>query len=123
MFFLYWRQLSLCLIAVLSLTVKGSSTLLAQSVPASHVAGRDIAAEKQVIQEASADTFLLAGDTSSSNAQAETAQPAAGSSTTTDGNFFERLTEFYRQDWNGSPQPTTAALRRALSSPLDSPPF
>ena len=37
MSFLYRRHLSLCLIAVLSLTVKGSSTLLAQSVSASHV--------------------------------------------------------------------------------------
>jgi Putative beta-barrel porin-2, OmpL-like. bbp2 len=123
MFCLCWRQLSLCVIAILLFVVSGPSMLLAQSVPASHVAAGNIAAEKQVIRETSVDTFLLAGDTSSSFSEAETAQVAAGPSSTTDGNFFERLTAFYRQDWNGSPQATPPAPRRALPSPLDGPPF
>jgi hypothetical protein len=74
MLFLYWRHLSLCLIAVLSLTIKGVIHVAGPISPASHVATGNMAAENQVIQEASADTFLLAGDGSSSIAQAETAK-------------------------------------------------
>ena len=40
--------------------------LLAHQSPQRTSARGNIAAEEQVIQEASADTFLLAGDTSSS---------------------------------------------------------
>jgi hypothetical protein len=41
-----------------------------------------------------ADTLLLAGEVSPSSAQTETPRPAAGSSTT-DGNFLQRITTFY----------------------------
>jgi hypothetical protein len=109
MFVLYLRDLSLCLIALLPLVIEGPSTLLAQTVCASNVCAGTIAAHrKQVIHAASADTFLLAGDDSSSIAQADTAQKSTGSSTAT-SNLFQRLTAFYEQDWNGRPQVTTSA--------------
>jgi hypothetical protein len=124
MFVLYLWHLSLCLIAILSLAVQGSSTLLAQTVSASNLAAGNIAVtEEQISREVSANTFLLAGDDSSSIAQAQTSQNSTGSSSAAGGNFFQRLTTFYRQDWNGSPQVAAPAPRRALPSPLDSPPF
>jgi hypothetical protein len=53
------------------------------------------------------------------------AQNEGGSSTSSlkTGCFFQRLTNFYRQDWNGTAQSAIAPPRRALPSPLDSPPF
>jgi hypothetical protein len=70
-----------------------------------------------------ADALLLAGNASSSLAQTETEQAPADSSTTTGGNFFKRLTTFYRQDWSGRLPNTAPTPRRALPAPLDSPPF
>jgi hypothetical protein len=39
------------------------------------------------------------------------------------GNFFERLGEFYWRDWTGKLPSTPAPARRALEAPLDSPPY
>src|ERR1700712_4448785 len=39
------------------------------------------------------------------------------------GNFFQRLGNFYLQDWKGSATTTAAPARRALPAPLDSPPY
>ena len=39
------------------------------------------------------------------------------------GNFFQRLGEFYWRDWTGKLPSTPAPPRRALEAPLDSPPF
>jgi hypothetical protein len=138
MFLSRGRHLRLCLAATLSFIVLGSSRLLAQTVSVSSTAQDELVADQVAAasrwalaakevqatrNDSPADTLLLAGGVSSSIAQTETARAAAGSSTTTDGNFFERLAAFYRQDWNGSSQQTTPAPRRALPSPLSSPPF
>ena len=39
------------------------------------------------------------------------------------GNFFQRLGEFYWRDWTGKLPSTPAPARRALEAPLDSPPY
>src|SRR5579863_2177594 len=60
-------------------------------------------------------------------AQQDTGAPAAQSPATETTkrarNFFDRLAEFYRQDWTGTAAPGPAAPRRGLPSPLNSPPF
>src|SRR5215467_14193582 len=48
--------------------------------------------------------------------------PAANAQPFT-GNFFQRLGEFYLRDWKGTLPSGPAPQRRALDSPLDSPPF
>jgi hypothetical protein len=40
-----------------------------------------------------------------------------------EGNFFQRLAQFYRQDWAGTNPATPAVQKRGLAAPLDSPPF
>ena len=40
-----------------------------------------------------------------------------------EGNFFQRLAQFYRQDWNGTNPSTPLPPKRGLPAPLDSPPF
>ena len=40
-----------------------------------------------------------------------------------EGNFFQRLAQFYRQDWAGTNPSTPLPPKRGLPAPLDSPPF
>ena len=40
-----------------------------------------------------------------------------------EGNFFQRLAQFYRQDWAGTNPAAPAVKKRGLQAPLDSPPF
>jgi hypothetical protein len=42
---------------------------------------------------------------------------------TSQGNFFQRLGSFYKQDWTGKLPASAPSARRALDAPLDSPPF
>ncbi|HXJ14225.1 MAG TPA: outer membrane beta-barrel protein [Candidatus Limnocylindrales bacterium] len=39
------------------------------------------------------------------------------------GNFFQRLVQFYHQDWAGTNPSATLPAKRGLPAPLDSPPF
>lgn len=39
------------------------------------------------------------------------------------GNFFQRLAQFYKQDWAGTNPAGSAPAKRGLASPIDSPPF
>jgi Putative beta-barrel porin-2, OmpL-like. bbp2 len=39
------------------------------------------------------------------------------------GNFFQRLVQFYKQDWAGTNPAGTSPAKRGLPAPLDSPPF
>lgn len=48
---------------------------------------------------------------------------SADSSHVLKGNFFERLVQFYEQDWAGTNPSTPASAKRGLPAPLDSPPF
>src|ERR1700689_4248852 len=60
-------------------------------------------------------------------------QPAAGSTTAQSapnnanyvltGNFFQRLAQFYKQDWAGTNPSTPLPPKRGLPAPLDSGPF
>jgi Putative beta-barrel porin-2, OmpL-like. bbp2 len=58
-----------------------------------------------------------------------TAQPASGqgsginSNYVLKGNFFERLVQFYHQDWAGTNPTATLPAKRGLPAPLNSPPF
>jgi hypothetical protein len=49
------------------------------------------------------------------------AAPAQGSGL--HGNFFERLGQFYKEDWTGKLPSSPTPPRRALDAPLDSTPF
>jgi Putative beta-barrel porin-2, OmpL-like. bbp2 len=53
--------------------------------------------------------------------QGGTAAPVSGSGL--QGNFFERLGQFYKEDWEGKLPSSPAPARRALDAPLDSSPF
>jgi hypothetical protein len=46
-----------------------------------------------------------------------------GQVTSTEEGFFVRLSTFYKADWTGKQSSSAAPARRALDSPLDSPPF
>ncbi len=65
----------------------------------------------------------------SSNDAQESTTPAAGQTPSTSsshelsGDFFERLGQFYRQDWAGTNPTTPSPAKRGLPAPLDSPPF
>jgi hypothetical protein len=67
------------------------------------------------------------GGPSISNAlQSEAKQTTPGdpdSNTELEGNFFQRLVEFYKRDWNGSFQGGAQPVRRIPPAPLDAPPF
>jgi hypothetical protein len=138
MSFSHGRQLRLCPAAVLF--VLGSSTLLAQTVSPSTQPNPPAPASAQVVEatqwaraatqvqlagdESPADMLLLASDSSSSIGQSDNGQAASQSSKGSGGgNFFQRLAEYYRKDWNGTLPSAAPAPRRALPSPLDSPPF
>jgi hypothetical protein len=53
------------------------------------------------------------------DAAAPPAAPGAG----LQGNFFQRLGSYYKEDWTGKLPSSPAPTRRALPAPLDSPPF
>ena len=124
MFVSHGRQLLLCLAVILSFFISKPYSLSAQTTSTAPESVDVAATEVQAPREVSADTFLLAGDDSSSIAQSDTRQNSTDPPQPASGNFLQRLTEYYRQDWNGSSQAATApAPRRALPAPLDSPPF
>ena len=57
------------------------------------------------------------------SAPAASGASSATSSATFDGNFFQRLGEFYAADWSGRLPQGETPKRRMLDAPLDSPPF
>ena len=65
------------------------------------------------------------GDTNSQN----TAQPASGKTSGINknyvlrGNFFQRLVQFYQQDWAGTNPAGPSVTKRGLPAAVDSPPF
>jgi hypothetical protein len=59
---------------------------------------------------------------SQANAQ-QTATPKPPQDHVLEGNFFQRLAQFYRQDWAGTNPSTPLPPKRGLPAPLDSPPF
>src|ERR1700733_10588874 len=74
MFVSHGRQTLQCLAVILSLFISKPSNLPAQTI-ATASASVDVAAtEMQTPREVSAETFLLAGDVSSSMAQSDSAQ-------------------------------------------------
>jgi hypothetical protein len=123
MFVSHGRHTSLCLAVIFSFFVPGSSTLFAQST-STPPASIDVAATTELQPpEPSTDTFLLAGDLTSSITQSELNQNSTEPSAVLSGNFFQRLVEYYRKDWNRTLPAAAPAPRRALPAPLDSPPF
>jgi hypothetical protein len=60
---------------------------------------------------------------SQSAASTEAQKPNGGKDYVLKGNFFERLAQFYRQDWAGTNPSTPVPAKRGLPAPLDSPPF
>jgi Putative beta-barrel porin-2, OmpL-like. bbp2 len=62
---------------------------------------------------------------SSSQAAQTTSQPSApdDSGHVLTGNFFQRLAQFYKQDWAGTNPSAPAVAKRGLPAPLDSGPF
>jgi hypothetical protein len=66
------------------------------------------------------------GPPASNAPQAEAQQTTSDnpdSNTGLNGNFLNRLIEFYKRDWNGSAQAGAGPTRRIPPAPLDSPPF
>lgn len=51
------------------------------------------------------------------------AAPSAKADYTLKGNFFQRLSQFYRQDWAGTNPASPSPDKRGLPAPIDSPPF
>jgi len=69
---------------------------------------------------------ISADDQSSSSQAAQTAsQPSTpdNSGHVLTGNFFQRLAQFYKQDWAGTNPSAPAVAKRGLPAPLDSGPF
>jgi Putative beta-barrel porin-2, OmpL-like. bbp2 len=60
---------------------------------------------------------------SQSTSSADAQKPHDGKDYVLKGNFFERLAQFYRQDWAGTNPSTPLPAKRGLPAPLDSPPF
>jgi Putative beta-barrel porin-2, OmpL-like. bbp2 len=69
---------------------------------------------------------ISADDQSSSSQAAQTtSQPSTpdNSGHVLTGNFFQRLAQFYKQDWAGTNPSAPAVAKRGLPAPLDSGPF
>jgi Putative beta-barrel porin-2, OmpL-like. bbp2 len=73
-----------------------------------------------------------AGTASAASPQQNSSSQTSGQQTATqnpaqdrvlEGNFFQRLAQFYRQDWAGTNPTPPAVQKRGLPAPLDSPPF
>jgi Putative beta-barrel porin-2, OmpL-like. bbp2 len=73
-----------------------------------------------------------AGTASSASPQQNSSSPASAQQTATqnpaqdhvlEGNFFQRLAQFYKQDWAGTNPSGPTVKKRGLPAPLDSPPF
>ena len=64
-------------------------------------------------------------DQSSPQAANTTSQPSAADNSghVLTGNFFQRLAQFYKQDWAGTNPSAPAVAKRGLPAPLDSGPF
>jgi hypothetical protein len=74
----------------------------------------------------SSQTASAASPQQNSSAQASTQQTATQNPSqdhVLEGNFFQRLAQFYRQDWNGTNPAGPTIKKRGLPAPLDSPPF
>jgi hypothetical protein len=72
-------------------------------------------------QTASASSPLQNSSSQASAQQTATQNPPQDH--VLEGNFFQRLAQFYRQDWNGTNPSTPLPPKRGLPAPLDSPPF
>jgi Putative beta-barrel porin-2, OmpL-like. bbp2 len=73
---------------------------------------------------------IAASSSSLSNTNPQnTAQPTNGQTSGINknyqlkGNFFQRLVQFYQQDWAGTNPAAPSVTKRGLPAPLDSPPF
>ena len=82
----------------------------------------------------SADGGAAALPASGNSVPDDSQQPASSSTSTApkppdnanyvlQGNFFQRLAQFYKQDWAGTNPSTPLAAKRGLPAPLDSGPF
>jgi hypothetical protein len=82
----------------------------------------------------SADGAAAALPASGNSVPDDSQQPASSSTTTApkppdnanyvlQGNFFQRLAQFYKQDWAGTNPSTPLPAKRGLPAPLDSGPF
>jgi len=74
-------------------------------------------------------TGASAANADGQSSSAQPAQTTSQASTPDDGghvltgNFFQRLAQFYKQDWAGTNPSTTLPAKRGLPAPLDSGPF
>jgi hypothetical protein len=74
----------------------------------------------------SAGTASAAAPQQNSSSQASTQQAATQNPPqdhVLEGNFFQRLAQFYKQDWAGTNPSGPTVKKRGLPAPLDSPPF
>ena len=74
----------------------------------------------------SAQTASAASPQQNASSQASTQQTAAQNTApdhVLEGNFFQRLAQFYQQDWAGTNPAGPTIKKRGLPAPLDSPPF
>src|ERR1700678_3609106 len=82
----------------------------------------------------SADGAAAALPASGDSVPEDSQQPASSSTSTApkpqdnanyvlQGNFFQRLAQFYKQDWAGTNPSTPLPAKRGLPAPLDSGPF
>src|SRR5580693_2012264 len=95
MFVSHGRQTLPCLAVLLSFFISKPYNLIAQTIATAPSSVEVAATEAQTPREVSAETFLLAGDVSSSIVQSETGQNSTEPSKASSGNFFQRLTEYY----------------------------
>ena len=74
---------------------------------------------------ANAGSISADDQSSSSQAAQTTSQPSTpdNSGHVLTGNFFQRLAQFYKQDWAGTNPSAPAVAKRGLPAPLDSGPF
>ena len=78
-----------------------------------------------VTQPATAGLFALGSDPDPQDSIQSASGPtsAAISKYTLKGNFFQRLAQFYSQDWAGTNPAGPAITKRGLPAPVNSPPF
>jgi hypothetical protein len=68
-------------------------------------------------------TALGNPDPQGSGASADGQAAKTSSNNVLRGSFFQRLVQFYKQDWAGTNPAGTSPTKRGLPAPLDSPPF
>jgi hypothetical protein len=106
-----------------------ASSTTAALATAKNESGGEPETGPQTDQVPAADTTVASTSIPGNSNPQDPGHPASGQSSGINsndvlkGNFFQRLIQFYKQDWAGTNPSTPLPAKRGLPAPLNSPPF